>query len=287
MLTNVFVGLPKISPGYGIPVLTPGANGLFVSKIDGLYPVAANVATKNYGIGDGEYFGGSHRGKRNIVLTIGMESRGIDVEAARAELFGHFYSLDSLKLRFTFDDRADVEIIGYLETHESDRFVQDPETQISIICPKPNFIDPVVKTYTGTSGAAPPVTDVLYQGDRSAGFLTQVIIPTAADIEIGTITFKSAVVGEYATSSALEVFIGGYDTPFVLGEELWLDTRQGLKSIYIYNPTTLARRNALKSMTDESRWPVLHPGNNTFQVFTASTVIRDWVMTFQHEFGGV
>ncbi len=289
MLTNVFVGLPSVSPGFDIPVLAPGENGLFISKIEGLTPVTANVITKNYGIGDGEYFAGSHRGKRNIVLTIGIESRGLDVEAAREQLYGYFYTLDSLKIRFVFDDRPDVEIVGYPEAHESDRFSKDLEAQLSIICPKPNFIESDLQTYTGTSGASPAMTDVLYLGDRSIGFLTQVIVPTSGDIEIGEISFQSGIEsspGVFSTSTTMEIVVGDYATPFVTGEELWIDTRQGLKSVYIYNPTTDVRRNALKNMTDDSRWPILHPGLNKFRVITP-TVTRDWELTFHNEFGGV
>ncbi len=295
MLTNVVVGLPLAeTPGFSIPVLTPGEDGLFISKVEGLMPVASNVVTKNYGIGDGEYYTGSHRGKRNIVLTIGMESRGIDIETARGLLYGHFYTQDSLKLRFEFDDRLDVEIIGYPETHESDRFVQDVEAQISIICPKPNFIESIQQTETGTSGVDPAMTDVVYAGDRSIGFLTQIILPDPEDdIEIGTLIVQTGIEGdtpgEYVTSRTLEIIVGDYGGTIgsiVAGDQLWIDSRQGLKSIYIFNPTTNVRRNAMKGMTEESQWPILHPGINKFRVSTPD-VIRDWAIFYHHEFGGV
>lgn len=294
MVTNVVVVAP---PGvawsdFSIPVLTPGANGLFISKIDGLTPVASNVITKNYGIGDGEYFAGSHRGKRNIVLSIGMESRAVDIDAVRADLYGFFYrdQPGSLKLRLEFDDRSPVEITAYLETHESDRFVQDMETQLSFICPKPNFLESALQTYSGVSGADPAMTDVPYFGDRSAGFLTQIMIPSAADIEIGTVILETAVEGStpgvYSTIRRLEIYVGDYFPEVETGEELWIDSRQGLKSVYIYNPDNDTRRNALKSMTDESRWPILHPGPNKFRVVTPSA-IRNWEISFHNEFGGV
>ena len=292
MLTNVVV-VAKSGSGladYSIPVLAPGANGLFISKVDGLGPVPSNVITQNYGIGDGEYYAGSHRGKRDIVLSIGMGSRSIDVDAARVELYGRFYrDNESLKLRLEFDNRSSVEIIGYLETNESDRFVQDPESQISIICPKPNFLETILRTFTGASGVSPAWTDVLYSGNRSVGFLTQILLPTPADIEIGTLIVQTGLEsspGVFSTSRTLEIFVGGYFDPVVAGEQLWIDTRLGLKSVYIYNPTNQTRRNALKKMTVESTWPILHPGINKFRVVTP-TVTRNWIVTFYNEFGGV
>lgn len=294
MLTNVVVVAPSgvTFSDFSIPVLNPGVSGLFISKVDGLTPVASNVVTKDYGIGDGEYFVGSHRGKRNIVLTIGMESRGASVESARQSLYNYFYRNqgDFLKLRFEFDNRDPVEIIGYLETNEGDRFSQDPETQISIVCPKPNFSDPTQQTLTGTISSSPAYVSVLNLGNQSMGFLIR-IIPTPGDgfDDLGPLTYEVAVPGSapgtYSTYRFMQIFGTGEAFPIEDDEEFWLDSRQGRKSVYILNTTTGQRRNALHGMQDESRWPILHPGNNVFRL--TGYIPYRWDIYYNYEFGGV
>ncbi len=49
-------------------------------------------------------------------------------------------------LIFSTDDYPDCEISGYVESFAPNIFTQDPEIQVSIICPNPDFVavDPVV-----------------------------------------------------------------------------------------------------------------------------------------------
>jgi len=276
-----------------MPMFVPGDNGLFISKIDGLTPVAQNVVTKDYGVGDGEYFVGKHRGKRNIVLTLGMESRGVDIEAARSELYAFFYTQSSLKLRLNFDDRNDLVIDGYPETHEGDRFVADPETQISIICPRPNFIDPEEHTETGLASntpiALPALTPVEYFGDQSVGFKIRILPNETGDTELGLLILHTGVLGSepgvFFTQRYLTIQASGYDDPLTTEEEFWIDSRQGFKSVYILNPTTGERRNAMKGLVGD--WPILHPGLNQFQIYNDGSKTNQWDIYFTYEYGGV
>lgn len=295
MLTHVTVVPPPGAawPEFTMPMFVPGDNGLFISKVEGLTPVAQNVVTKDYGVGDGEYFVGKHRGKRNIVLTLGMESRGIDIEAARGELYAFFYTQSSLKLRLEFDNREDVVIDGYPETHEGDRFVSDPETQISIICPRPNFIDPTEQTETGLASndevGSPHLTPVEYYGDQSAGFRIRILPNPTGVTELGLLVIHTGVLGaepgEFFTQTFMHLQASGYDEPLTVDEEFWIDSRLGRKSVYILNPTTGERRNAMKGMSGV--WPILHPGLNQFEIYNDGTKTNQWDIYFNYEYGGV
>lgn len=296
MLTNIVVVAPPGAgwPDFEIPMFTPGPNGLFVSKVDGLTPVAKTVNTQPDASGEGEFFVGTQRGKRNIVLTIGMESRGFDVDFARNQLYGFFYTQGNLRLRFEFDNRDSVEIDGYPETHEGDRFVQDLETQISIICPKPNFIESISRTVHGGSEPNPVMVEVINGGDQSIGFLVKVT-PSGPldDFNVGQLIFHSAVPGaipgEYFTSRELEIYAGvASDGYWTEDDDLWLDTRKGSKSVYFLNRLTGEKQNALRGMTDDSVWPILHPGLNVFSIRTpTSLATRGWDIFYQNEFAGV
>lgn len=277
---------------FEMPVLVPGEDGFCITKVDGLNPVPINVNTKVYGGGEGEYFIGQTRGKRNIVLSFAIESRGYNVDTIRNLLYGHFYTQGNLRLRFEFDNRDPVEIDAYPETQEGDRFVQDVEDQISLICPKPNFVSPDVQSDSGVTAIDPAMTELVTLGDRSVGLAVKIIPAIGYENAIGNLVYETAVEGDtpgvYVTDHKLDIFPSDYDPALVAGEELWMDSRLGRKGVYIYNPTTGAVRNALKGMTNASRWPILHPGPNKFRVYTPDAAIAHaWEVFWYDEFGGI
>jgi hypothetical protein len=140
------------------------------------------------------------------------------------------------------------------------------------------------------------MTELVTLGKESIGFAVKVIPYAGTENGIGRIIFESAVEsdvpGVYLTDHKLEIFASDYDPAMEAGEELWMESRLGRKSVFIYNPTTGTVRNALKRMPFDSRWPILHPGPNKFRVYTpdyivGSSVQHAWTAYWYDEFGGV
>lgn len=260
--------------GFVMPVLASDANGMFIDHIEGLGPVADNITTKAFGSGSGEYFVGRHRDKRNIVIHLGFESRGYNVDTIRDDLLRSFYTVgDTMSLiRFEFDDRDPLEIEGILETSESDLFVSDSEGTLSIICPKPNFVSPTLSTATGFTDQTPALTDLTNNGNREVGIAVKLIPdPGYEDSFANDLIYESKIAGAggtFHTINRLHVNAWTQDlaNPMVAGEQFWMDSRVGKKSVYIFNPTTGEIRNALRGMTKDSTWPKLYPGTSKFSI---------------------
>ncbi len=117
--------------------LTQNESNYQVLKIDGLYPVQANIITsKIVGI-DGSMFNSSKLESRNIVITIKICG---EIEKNRLRLYKYFRNKQYCKIYYKNDSR-DVYIEGYVEATEGDPFSNNQIAQISIICPDPYFKD--------------------------------------------------------------------------------------------------------------------------------------------------
>ncbi len=130
--------VPKLS----LPLLGNDGTGPFhIRDITGLGPVKADVNSQGFGSLDGEYYTGSHVGKRNIVMTLGLNPGSYygSVAAMRRILYAYLMPKGNPILRFIFADRPPVQIEGYVESLEPTLFAKDPEVQVSIMCPKPFF----------------------------------------------------------------------------------------------------------------------------------------------------
>lgn len=302
MLTHVVRVTPPGSTyaEFVMPVLVPDSTGLFISQIEGLEPVAENITTKAFSGGEGEYFVGRQRGKRNIVLHFGIETQGFDPGAVRESFNPNFYSDgdSEITLRFVFDNRDPVVISGFAETIEGDRFTSDLEFQVSVICPKPNFIAETVSTATGFTDSDPGWTTLTTLGDRACGLAVKLIPESGLEANIGNdMTYitgvESSTPGVYIHQNALEINPKTADLPdpMVAGEEFWMDSRIGKKSVYIYTPSTGAIRNALRGMTQDSTWPKLFPGPNGFRIknpyWAPGAHPMAWTAYWYDEFGGI
>ncbi len=63
-------------PKLVLPLLGNDGMGPFhIRNVEGLGPVKSTVNSRAYGLLDGEYYTGSHVGKRNVVITLGTDDR--------------------------------------------------------------------------------------------------------------------------------------------------------------------------------------------------------------------
>ncbi len=77
-------------------------DALQIRNIEGLGPVKASVNTSPFGSVDGESYTGSNVGKRNIVMTLGLNPNWRDQSMAslRQLLYAYFMPKQFVKLRF-------------------------------------------------------------------------------------------------------------------------------------------------------------------------------------------
>lgn len=128
-----------------IPAYRPIIGSKYVIRnIEGLDPVKSTINLSKYASVDGEVFQGSSVGIRNIVFTIGYRDSydGRDsLQELRRELYAIFTPTETVELRFKSGDAytSTMKIFGYVESIETSIFTEDPQVQISVICPDPYF----------------------------------------------------------------------------------------------------------------------------------------------------
>lgn len=263
--------------------LSAGPDDLLeLRKIDGLEPVVANVNTAEFGNLDGEFFNGSHVGKRNIVFTFGLNTKTgrVSVDAARQQLYFYFPNRDGrMTLRFEFDNRDPVQIDGYMESIQGDRFVEDPELQVSIICPKPNFLivpSIWVNGVTGDSNdeAAP------YEGSATGGLVFE--LNAGSGGYSGDVYLESKVTGTSDWSS-----MHFSDIVLPANSKLRVNTHQGTKSAWII-PASGAMTSAIKYLEAIWYWKTLNAAVWRFRVRTPGDGgSRGWDMWYFNQEIGV
>ncbi len=109
MLTKVEVFGP-------VPLILPLGEGetntdpIQIRDVQGLGPVKANVNTSPFGSFDGEAYTGSSVGKRNIVLTLGLNPNWKDqsITSLRQLLYTYFMPKRAVTLRFFSDTAKDA-----------------------------------------------------------------------------------------------------------------------------------------------------------------------------------
>src|ERR1700752_2179160 len=165
-------GLPEI------PLLGDSVDNdlIQIRDIGGLEPVKANINTTPFAGYNGEYYLGSNIGKRNIVVTFGLNPDWEDqsISTLRQLLQSYFMTQNQIKLRFFSDELPTCEILGYTESFEPNRFSKDPEVQVSIICPEPDFVGIVPTVINGTVQNTLEYTEIVYEGSVPTGFVLEV-----------------------------------------------------------------------------------------------------------------
>lgn len=257
------------------------SNPLQIRNIEGLGPVKANILTTPYATYDGELFTNSSVGKRNIVMTIGLNPNWVDqsIESLRALLYDFLMPKMPVELNFftTHMPTSSVSIDGYVESFETNIFSKDPEVQVSIVCPNADFLSNVVSLLSNQTvdadGASPAIID--YNGT----------VPTGFDVNIITSVARPSYTGSFvvwktdAVQDAL-YFIGTVNAT----NTIHVSTRPGSK--IVEQLTSGVSTNLLASVTDISTWPKLLPGSNSITV-AATLAGQLWSISYRERFGGI
>lgn len=261
---------------------------IHIREITGLGPVKADIATSSYGASDGAYQTGAVIGYRNIVIKVGFNPDWVNdtVASLREKLYAYFMTKRGVRLRFFRDNLPTVEIAGTVETCEPNIFSKDPEVQISILCPDPDFVA-VATSYVEGWAAGPSYAEWVNFTSLS---------------NADKVPFKMVfqyISGDEYTDGQVVIQKGTTGIVFpafqVTGEisaamELHINSERGNKTAQNILPDD-DLINLLNTMTDESEWLYVTPGTNAFKVILLdgdipAETIR-WTMTWHERFGGI
>lgn len=286
MLTAMSVTSQRTSvPLLELSIINADSAPIQIRDVQGLGPVKAAVNTAQFGSIDGELYNGSSIGNRNIVLTFGLNPNWAGAQtmsSLRALLYEYFMTKAWTRLTFFSDHMPDVQIDGYVESFEPNMFSKDPEIQVSILCPKPNFVAVTPTTLSGAVVITEAFTVIAYEGTMPTGFVLTLnaIVPYSGGVRV-----YSEAEGSYEVIDA--------DTPATITatRAYVLSTKSGDKYIRLMTGSTI-NNDMLASATSEMGWPKLHPGDNDFMVAASpdpgySAPDSPWYMTYTAEYGGL
>lgn len=280
MLTRVEVSSQYID----IPALPVGVEDsdapIQIRDIQGLGPAAATLNATPHATSDGSgYFGGTVP-QRNIVFVFGFNPNWEDqsVASLRQMLYKYFMPKGKVNLRFFSVEMGPVEIDGYVETIEPVLFSNDPEMQVSIICPEnPHFRAVDETVITGDSTNPANAIAIYYEGT----------VPTGFDFRLE----RASLATVFSSFFYMNLY-NSREQHFQMEDE---DINQN----YFFRMRSLAGQKKVESvsfvtgdgfsrlhfMTDDSEWLELEPGHNA--LFLVVDTILNWTIRYRTLYGGL
>lgn len=113
-------------------------SGLFITSIEGLGPVKANVNMTQLATADGDIYNSSRLEGRNIVIKARF-TYAKTIEEARLMSYKYFPIGHKLTFVIATDNRL-AEAEGYVESNEPVIFSKECEMQVSVLCESPFFL---------------------------------------------------------------------------------------------------------------------------------------------------
>lgn len=281
MLTNVEVfAVGVTAPTFANDSDSAAGDLIQIHNIDGLGPVAAAINTEQYADVEGEFETGNTVGKRNIVISVGLNPDWADqtIESLRRILYQYFTPGQSVRLVFSSTHMPQVQISGYIESMDPNIFSKDPEIPISIICPKPYFVAVTSSSVTGSTVATgdTATTDVAYEGDAAVGFTLDVVQQEAL-----TATGEFRLINNTPTTQLLSVTAIVDATHY-----LSLSTVKGDKYALQQLLPSGAPLDILGDVVPGSIWSPLNKGVNRLQIM-APTAGLGWTIRYNALYGGL
>jgi hypothetical protein len=262
---------------------------IHIRDITGLGPVKADINTTPFGSASGAFYTGGNVGQRNIVLTLGLNPDWVEhtVAELRQKVYGYFMSNQPVRLRFFRDDGPTVEIEGYTEGNEPEIFSKDPELQISVICPMPDFVAVSQSIVAGVASEDPGTIDFTLVGNVDT---TGRLVVTTTTTEEPPVTdpdpdYDGTFTLEHSTlAPGVKIFKVTGST--AEGLILVIDSARGAK--VAENIVGAEHINLLNSMTTDSEWLALKPGTNKVRVILdEGAPDKAWTLTYFERFGGL
>lgn len=248
-----FNGLTAID----LPMVNALPSDVYILKgVDGLGPPEVDVSIADT-LNAGGYYQGRRPQARQIVAKVGLNpdhSAGQTASDLRDGLYGLLTpgADDNLTVQI-MDATVLVQTVGYVSSMPINPFSKDPEVQVVVDClgwyleaPNLLFVAPVSK-------AAPAIDNV---GSAPSGIHLEVI-------------FTSNLSSWTLTNAAGKKMLVTY--AFLSGDKLAIDTRPGSRGIWLTRGGVTT--NIIYALSADSKWLMLHGGNN---VFATSSAAFNW-----------
>lgn len=255
------------------------SNGYVVKGVDGLDPVKATMVSSNFATMAGQQYQASNRDIRNIIISLGYApnfSANETVRALRSRLYQFFMPDSPVTLTFYMQDELVVTIDGRVESCGAPLFVADPQTDVSIVCFNPDFIDVELiqmhSTFLTTDTAPQPIEVV---GTIPTGLTLFQF--TAAKTLTGFTIYHTTPGGVLRT---MEI-----SAPLILGDVVTMCTIEGQKSIT--RTRTGVATSLLWAVSPQSAWVELQPGTNQFYMNASSTNPSTIFVDYYNRYGGL
>jgi len=260
--------------------LEDDSSGFRVANIEGLDPVKATLVSSSFANNDGEMYQSSRRETRNIKFNIELDpypESGDTVRDLRKKLYRLFMPESEVRLTFRLEEGLDVDIVGRVESCETDHFSQDPAVDISIICFDPDFYDPTpVVESDGMLTSNVNSTFIAYDGTVEVG----------AVITLGPLVADIPDFALYHTLPNDEVRTLEFDNvPLETGDVLVISTVPGSKGVTLTRAGTSS--SALYGVSPQSNWITLEPGDNQLKLYSAVATGSPWSVEYLNKYGGL
>lgn len=283
MITKVEVFSPQPdAPVLPLGGLMPFDDPIHIRNIDGLGPVKADIARTPFASGRGSLYQGSSTPDRNIVLTLGFNpdwEGQQTVASLRQLLYRYLMPENWTKLRFFSQELPDVDIEGYVESCEPNMFSQDPEFQVSIICPEPDFIEADATIYNGVVDDGTLELEFEYAGTIATGYELRVDFAVDNPAYTGPLTIFHTAFAEEQMFKVDPVTIDAV-------RYFKLSSVVNAKRVSAVAKADGAITNLLAVMTGDSVWPQIKAGENLFRI-AANENGQAWTLAYFNRYGGL
>lgn len=260
------------------------SGGFIMKKIEGLDPVKANLVSSSFANLDGEQYQSSRRVPRDIKITLGLNpDYGTQaVKSLRDQLYSYFMPKTKTTLSFhmfdkfavsVFLDHLDIDIVGRIETFESDLFVEEPEVVISVRCFNPDFYDPISVIFDGMTVADLTETVLSYIGTVETG----VIFTLSPDRAVDMFTI-------YHRPPDNTLRTADITYPFLAGDVVKITSIVGSKGVKLTRAGT--ETSILYAQSPQSNWLELQPGDNNLRIYAEGAPVP-FNIEYTNKYGGL
>lgn len=250
-----------------------------VLSVQGLNPPNANINTATNANFDGSTFKSSRLNQRNIVIELTIEG---NIETNRIALYKYFKNKHAVKVYYANGTRY-VYINGYVESFEVNLFEQKQKAQISILCPKPYFVD--VNTSLIDFSSINPLFEFPFaieeEGQEFSTLLVNQskVVYNAGDVATG-INIELKANGLTLNPKIYNVETGEsiiLDIEMNTGDVVKINTNAGEKSITMI--VDAEESNIINRLRYGSKWLQLESGDNIF-LYTADEFPENLTCSF-------
>jgi hypothetical protein len=248
--------------------------GLLIFNIEGLGPPKATVSGSGGPNFDGIRAGSVRADSRHIMMTLAVTGQGDLEEDAKSRIYNYFPIKQTITLR-VITDRKDVYIPAIVEENEFNQFATVENAVISLLCPNPYFLDLLSRTIVIDDVAGLPIFEFPFSNESLVTPLLEfgevTTFPTAeipynGEVKTGmdiSMNFTGAATDITITNNngnqTMTIDTGDLE-PLASGDQIFINTRVGEKSIYFVRATVWT--NILNAVGIADEWIDLRPGGN-------------------------